>query len=102
MEIFFNLLFSEVKLLCSVVLVSGVQQSDLVIPFHTVSPYRLLQNIEYSSLCYTEGPCRGLRQWPSSKEFTCNARNLQETQVRSLGQEDPLEESMATHSNILV
>ena len=27
--------------------------------------------------------------------------NTGETQVRSLGQEDPLEKSMATHSNIL-
>ena len=27
---------------------------------------------------------------------------MQETQVRSLGQEDPLEESMATHSSILL
>ena len=26
---------------------------------------------------------------------------MQETQVRSLGQEDPLEKEMATHSNIL-
>ena len=26
---------------------------------------------------------------------------MQEMQVRSLGQEDPLEEEMATHSNIL-
>ena len=26
---------------------------------------------------------------------------MQEIQVRSLGQEDPLEEEMATHSNIL-
>ena len=26
---------------------------------------------------------------------------MQETQVRSLGPEDPLEEGMATHSNIL-
>ena len=26
---------------------------------------------------------------------------VQETQVRSLGQEDPLEEGMASHSNIL-
>ena len=29
-------------------------------------------------------------------------KNLQETQVLSLGQEDPLEEEMATHSSILV
>ena len=28
-------------------------------------------------------------------------RELQETQVQSLGQEDPLEERMATHSSIL-
>ena len=30
-----------------------------------------------------------------------NLPALQETQVRSLGQEDPLEKEMATHSNIL-
>ena len=28
-------------------------------------------------------------------------QELQETQIRYLGQEDPLEEGMATHSNIL-
>ena len=28
-------------------------------------------------------------------------QEIQETQVRSLGQEDPLEEEMATHSSIL-
>ena len=27
--------------------------------------------------------------------------SMQETQVRSLGQEDPLEEEMATHSSVL-
>ena len=30
-----------------------------------------------------------------------NLPAIQETQVRSLGQEDPLEKEMATHSNIL-
>ena len=30
-----------------------------------------------------------------------NLLALQETQVRSLGQEDPLEKGMATHSSIL-
>ena len=30
-----------------------------------------------------------------------NPLAMQETQVRSLGQEDPLEEEMATHSSIL-
>ena len=43
-------------------LVSGIQQSDSVIYVYTYSfsiifPYRLLQNIEYSSLCYTVDPC---------------------------------------------
>ena len=31
-----------------------------------------------------------------------NLPTMQETQVRSLGQEDPLEEGMATRSSILV
>ena len=30
-----------------------------------------------------------------------NLPAMQETQVRSLGQEDPLEEGMATHSSVL-
>ena len=60
-------------------LVSGVQQTDSVIHtyiciytykyvyihiyiyiyiiFQTLSPCKLLQNTEYSSLCYTIGPC---------------------------------------------
>ena len=44
-------------------LVSGVQQSDSVqhihvsILFQILFPFRLLQNIEQSSLCYTVGPC---------------------------------------------
>ena len=41
-----------------------------------------------------------LPQWLSGKESACNA-GAEETQVRSLGQEDPLEEGMATHSSIL-
>ena len=46
-------------------LVSGVQQSDSVfyiniyisILLHMLFDYRLLQDIEHSSLCYTVGPC---------------------------------------------
>ena len=47
----------------NVVLVSGVQQSDSVmqmqvsILFQILFPFRLLQNVEQSSLCYTVGPC---------------------------------------------
>ena len=35
------------------------------------------------------------------KESTCNAGDLKERQVRSLGQKDPLELEMATRSSIL-
>ena len=65
----FYLYLIEVELIYSM-LVSGVQHSDSVIYTHThththtyiyffqiLFPYRLLQNIEYSSLCYTVGPC---------------------------------------------
>ena len=44
-------------------IVSGVQQSDSVIQAHVsiffqiLFPFRLLHNIEQSSLCYTVGPC---------------------------------------------
>ena len=44
-------------------LVSGVQQSDSVIHMHVsilfqiLFPFRLFQNIEQNSLCYTVGPC---------------------------------------------
>ena len=45
----------------NVVLVSGVQQSDSVVHvsilFQILFPFRLLQNIEQSLLCYTVGPC---------------------------------------------
>ena len=36
------------------------------------------------------------------KNPPANAGDLRETQVRSLGQEDPLEKEMAAHSGILV
>jgi len=35
------------------------------------------------------------------KESACQCRKHNEIWVQSLGQEDPLEESMATHSSIL-
>ena len=64
-EIF--LIFIEIWLIY-IVLVSDTQQRDLAIHIYiSVSTYRfflyilfhyrLLQNTEYSSLCYTEGPC---------------------------------------------
>ena len=59
-------------LVYGVVLVSGVQQSDsdkyicvcvcvyIYILFKNLFPYRLLQDIEYSSLGYTVCPCDSL------------------------------------------
>ena len=43
-------------------LVSGVQQSDSVMHIHVsilfkILPFRLLQNVEQHSLCYTIDPC---------------------------------------------
>ena len=58
-----NLFYIGVSLINNIVLVSGVQQSDSVIHIHVsilfqiLFPFRLLQNIEQSSLCYTVGPC---------------------------------------------
>ena len=52
-----------VELIYNVVLVSGVQQSNSVIHMHIyilfpiLFHYRLLQDIEYSSLYHTVGPC---------------------------------------------
>ena len=39
------------------VLVSEVQQSDLVFFFQFIFHYRLLQDTENSFLCYTVNPC---------------------------------------------
>ena len=39
-----------------------------------------------------------MAQW---KSIHLQMQETQETQVRSLGQEDPLEEEMSTHSSIL-
>ena len=43
----------------------------------------------------------GLPKWLSGREPACNAGDLHKSQVQPLGQEDPLEKEMATHSNIL-
>ena len=44
----------------------------------------------------------GLPRWDSGKEITClPMQETQETWVRSLGQEDPLEKEMATYCSIL-
>ena len=40
-------------------------------------------------------------RWLRGEQSDCNAGDLQETGVRFLGQEDPLEKEMAIHSGIL-
>ena len=60
MVVFF-LIFIWVELIYKVALASGIYESDsdihISILFQILFPYRLLQNIEYSSLCYTVGLC---------------------------------------------
>jgi len=56
----------------------------------------ILVTIKSSSAPVLWFPC-----WLSGKESICNAGDLQETRVQSLGWEDALEEEMATHSYIL-
>ena len=53
-SIFFKI---EVQLIYNVVLISGVQQSDSVVHIYILFHYSLLQDTEYSSLCYTVGLC---------------------------------------------
>ena len=43
----------------------------------------------------------GLPRWLSGKESNLPRQETQEMWVQSLGQEDPLEEEMATHTSIL-
>ena len=104
---------SNFTLTCSVVLVSGVQQSESVMHistlFQLLSPCRPLQSIDQSSLCYTAGPFQlsishiavsvyfGGFPGGSAKDLPA----MQETWVQSLGPEDPLEQEVATHSSIL-
>ena len=62
LKIFFKF-YIGTQLINNVVLVLGVQRSDSVIHLHVsilfqiLFPFRLLQNIEQHSLCYTLGPC---------------------------------------------
>ena len=43
----------------------------------------------------------GIPKWCSGKESACQSKRQKRCRVRSLGQEDPLEEGMAAHSGIL-
>ena len=57
--------------------------------------------IEWAEIGYFRFPHIGsLKIFPVA-QMVKNLSAMQETQVRSLGQEDPLEKGMATHSSIL-
>ena len=43
----------------------------------------------------------GIPWWLSGEEYALSVQEMQERRVRSLGQEDPLEEEMVTHASIL-
>ena len=47
----------EVQLVCSVVMMSAIWQSDSVMQIHISSPHGLSQDTEYSSQGYTAVPC---------------------------------------------
>ena len=98
-------------------IVSGGQQRDSAIHVSILPQiplsFRLSHNIEQSSLCCTHTHthtyvyivcvCVYIYIWASL--VAQSAKNLplmQETWVWSLGQEDPLEKEMVTHSSILV
>ena len=53
----FLLKYSWFTMLCCFQVYSKVIKLYLYIFFQTFFPYKLLQNVEYSSLCYTIGPC---------------------------------------------
>ena len=44
---------------------------------------------------------KGVRRAPLGAQTAKNLPSMQETQVQSPGQEDPLEKGMTTHSNVL-
>ena len=60
----------------------------------------LITAIQESQIIFIATSHTWLPRWCGGKELACQCRR-QETQVQSLGQEDPLEEGMATHSSIL-
>ena len=64
-------------------------------PFLDFFPYRSLQHIEQSTLCYGTAP---VVLW---QRIYLSVQEMQETSVRPLGQEDPLKYEVATHSSVL-
>ena len=90
--------FFEVQLICNVVLVSRLQQSDSVTHTH-VFFIRFFSIIGYYA--FKKKEVELIYGASLVAQMVKNLTAIQETQFRSLGWEDPLEESVAMHSNIL-
>ena len=63
--------------------------------------YRLMNCLSLTDTVSVSVRKKGFPGVTSGKEPTCQCRRPLETQVQSLGQEDPLEKIMVTHSSIL-
>ena len=89
-------------------LISTVQKSESALCMHRSPlfwisfPFRSPQSAEWSSLWYTVGSHKLsiFINFPIAQTVK-NLPAMQETQVWSLSQEDPLEKEMVTHSSIL-
>ena len=69
-----------------------------ILEWVAISFFRDLSYIAFIFLRYV--PSMEVPSGAGGKEFTCQCRK-HETWVQSLGQEDPLEKGMTTHSSIL-
>ena len=67
-----------------------ISSKYIYIYIHILLNYRLLQGIEYSSLCYTV-------EASLVAQVVKNPPTMQETWVQPLGWEDALEKGMSTH-----
>ena len=74
---------------------------------HSDSPRKSVKKISCDKYCYIQGNFLKLNAYSYTKIVTKNDSDgkdlpaMRETQVRSLGREDPLEKEMVTHSSIL-
>ena len=75
----------------------GRNESDMTERLHFTSFHIYILQLNFLLLNY----CLGLPRWHNGKDSACHLQEIQEIQVRSPGQEDPPEGSMATHSSIL-
>ena len=82
----------------------GCRLASLVSPHHTLGaslPTPSHNNCLQASANVHQGVKSPHLGGAHGKEPACQYRRLKETRVRSLGQEDPLEEGMETHSSVL-